>query len=302
MLWMWLRHLLDSSCKERGLVMNFRRKVDTYDLEDIEIYTLVLNGALRAYPNGFWDGVDGKVKARKIFKYVIEYLLCWSLEDLKQKAKMPIVDEYKLQSMISNVFNGSIFIAIGETYPELKEWADRSYKEQDEHDNTRYTDEQLIHILLEKAKDLGRTPKGVDMTDPSGSVFSRRFGSWEKGLMKAGFIEDIYADVDFEQNTKEKVIKNLKRLFAENERVLDKEEILKIYPEGLIKEYFGNYLKLEKTVIEEYNKEELVNILKKKKDKLGRNPFGKDMNFPKAIVFIDKFGSWDKAIAEMEKG
>lgn len=272
--------------------------IDTFEMTDIEIYTLVLNDTLRSYPMGFWDGVDGVTKAKKIFKHVIEDILQWSLEDIKDKSKTLIVDEYKLQGMISIVFDGSIFIAIGETFPELKDWADKEYRE---HDNSRYTDNELIEILQEKAKELNRIPKGIDMKNPSSAIYTRRFGSWEKSLMKGGLIEDIYEDVDFENNSKEAVLQNLKNLFVDKERVLEKDEVLAIYPEGLIKEYFGSYNKLEKIVNTSYTKEDLVRILKKKKGKLGRIPSGRDMKFPRAIVFIDKFGSWQKAIDKMEK-
>ena len=119
--------------------------------------------------------------------------------------------------------------------------------------------------------------------------------------MKAGLIEDIYKDVDFKKNSKESVISHLKELFSEKERVLDKDEIFAIYPEGLIKEYFGTYNKLEKVIIAEYTKKELIKILKKKKEKLGRIPSNKDMKFPMAIVFIDKFGSWQEVIDKLEK-
>lgn len=268
----------------------------SFEMTDIEIYTLILNGTLKSYPTGFWDGVDGLVKAKKILKHVIEDILDWSLEDIKAKAKITIVDEFKLQSMITNVFDGSIYIAIGETFPELKDWADNEYRI---HEYSRYTDDELIEILLEKAIQLNRLPKGVDMRNPSSMIYTRRFGSWEKTLIKAGLIEDIYSDINFDENTKENVINNLKNIFAIKERMLEKEEILQIYPEGLIKEYFGSYNKLEKSVINDYNKEDLVNILKNKKKKLGRIPESKDMRFPRAIVFIDKFGSWQKAIDEM---
>ena len=78
--------------------------------------------------------------------------------------------------------------------------------------------------------------------------------------MKAGLIEDIYKDVDFKKNSKESVISHLKELFAEKERLLDKDEVFAIYPEGLIKEYFGTYNKLEKVIIAEYTKKELTKI------------------------------------------
>ena len=281
--------------------MKYRmRHVDTFEMSDMEVYTLVLTSSSTPYPSGFWNGVDGYVKAKKIFKYVIEDILKWSLEDIKQKTKTEIIDEYKLRSMLDNVFNGSIYIAIGETFPELKDWADNEYEKHDTGQVSRYTDGQLINILKDKAKKLNRLPKGVDMKNPSYIVYTNRFGSWEKALIEAELIEDIFKDIDFKSHTREKVIQNLKDLFADKERVLEKSEILDIYPEGIIKEYFGTYNKIEKAIINSYSKEELIQILKNKKERISRIPNNKDMVFPKAIVFIDKFGSWQNAIEKID--
>ena len=279
------------------------RSVDTYEMDDIEVYSLVKNGSLRAFPSGFWEGVIGLQTAKKILKYVFENLLNWSIEDIKAKSTREMFEEYKLVGMVSTAFDGSMYIAIGETYPELKEWADELYHTNEHADFVyrKYLDDELISILQEKAKELKRIPKGVDMKTPSSGIYNRRFGSWEKSLMKAGIIEDIYKNVDFGKNSKESVISNLKELFASKERVLDKKEILAIYPEGLIKEYFGTYNNLEKVIVGEYTKRDLIKILKKKKEKLGRTPSNKDMKFPMAIVFIDKFGSWQEAIDKLEK-
>ena len=42
----------------------------------------------------------------------------------------------------------------------------------------------------------------------------------------------------------------------------------------------------------------MINILVDKKNKLGRNPTNKDIKFPRSIIFIDKFGSWEQALLE----
>jgi len=279
------------------------RSTDTFEMDDIEVYQLVKSGSLKSFPSGFWDGVAGLQTAKKILNYVFKDILNWTIDDIKHKVNREIFEEYKLVGMISTVFDGSMYICLGEAYPELKEWADKLYQTNEHTDfvHRKYTDDELIYILQEKSKELNRIPKGVDMKTPSSAIYSNRFGSWEKSLMKAGLIEDIYKDVDFSKNSKESVISHLKKLFSEKERVLDKNEIYAIYPEGLIKEYFGNYNKVEKVIAVEYTKKDLIKILKKKKEKLGRIPSNKDMKFPMAIVFIDKFGSWQKAIDQMEK-
>lgn len=114
--------------------------------------------------------------------------------------------------------------------------------------------------------------------------------------MKAGLIEDIYSSVDFDQYTKEYVLWKLKEEAIGKERMLEKDEIFELYPEGLIKEFFGSYQTVKKIMENDYSKKELIKIFKNKKEKLGRIPTNKDMKFPQAIVFIDKFGSWGELL------
>jgi|GEM_PF-4789330 len=284
--------------------MVFRgNSTDTFEMSDTEVYQLVKDGSLKSFPHGMWDGVSGIQTAKKILKYVFENILEWSIEDIKRKSDRKIFEEYKLNGMLSSVFDGSMYIAIGETYPELKEWADFLY-ETNEHadfDHKRYTDDELINILLEKVKELNRIPKVGEMSKPSAITYNKRFGSWGKALMKAELIEDIYKDIDFKKITRDEVMWKLKNLFSDKERVLDKDELEDVYPEGVIKEYFGNYNKVEKLITGEYTKDDLIKILKNKKEKLGRIPTNKDMKFPRAITFIDNFGSWQKAIDGMEE-
>lgn len=264
-----------------------------YELPDIDVYRLILDGSLRAFPHGFWDGVPGYKTAINILRYLFNNILKCSIEDIKDKVSREIFEEYKLAGMISYVFDDSIYIAIGEAYPELKEWADELYKSNP--DYRRYTDEDLIQAIQNKATELNRNPKSGEMRKPGGFIIAQRFGSWDKALMKAELIEDIYKDINFEEFLKEDVIQNLKKICISKERLLEKEEIYQLYPEGLIKEYFGSYSNLTKVLENDYTKEELIDILKNKAEKLGRTPSNKDMKFPRAIVFIDKFGNWQNA-------
>jgi hypothetical protein len=275
-----------------------RRFSKLYQLEDIEVYKLVSNGTYRSFPSGFWDGVTGLQSAKKILKYIFEEELNWSSEDIKTKATREILEERKLSGMLSNKFEGSFYKAISETYPELKEWADKLFQttERGEFEYNRYTDKELIEIIQEKAKELNRLPKTGDIEKPNYEVFKRRFGSWEKALIKAELIENIYEGIDFTKYTKEVIIENLKQITSDKERMLSKSEVYELYPEGVIKEYFGVYSKLEKIISNSFTKKDLIKILKKKEKQLGRMPINKDMKFPKAIVFIDAFGCWDEAI------
>jgi len=53
------------------------------------------------------------------------------------------------------------------------------------------TDEELIEILKNKAKELNKIPSIREMSNPSASSYIVRFGSWENALIAAELIEDI---------------------------------------------------------------------------------------------------------------
>ena len=76
------------------------------------------------------------------------------------------------------------------------------------------------------------------------------------------------------------------------------EEINSLFLEGEIKVYFKSLAGINNYLNEEYTKEELINILNDKRNKLERNPTNKDIKFPRPIIFIDKFGSWGNALKE----
>lgn len=268
---------------------------------DIEIYNKVKKGLIRSFPRNFWEGNEGYERAIRTIRYVFSDFLKWSIDEIKAKATNNIFVEYKLDRTLSH-FKGSLYIALGETYPELKKWSEELYIKYDhnkEQEYRRYTDEELILALQSKARELNRVPKSEDMNNPNVVTFARRFGSWKKSLIKAGLIEDIYKNIDFEINFKERVLEHLKDICARKERMLEKEEVYQLYQEGIIKEYFGSYRRLEGAIVNDYTKADLIRILKDKAEKLGRTPNNKDMKFPRAIVFIDKFSSWQNAVDEI---
>ncbi|MDD3016751.1 MAG: AP2 domain-containing protein [Lactococcus chungangensis] len=51
----------------------------------------------------------------------------------------------------------------------------------------KYTDEDLIEGIREKAKELGRTPTQIEMQSPSFTSYLYRFGTWNNALKAAGF-------------------------------------------------------------------------------------------------------------------
>ena len=44
-------------------------------LEPEEVYTLILDGSIKRFPNHYWETNDGKEKAAKCIKHLIENIL-----------------------------------------------------------------------------------------------------------------------------------------------------------------------------------------------------------------------------------
>lgn len=95
------------------------KQIDTDELTAIEVYKLVLDGTLLRFPPNFWT----KNNAIKIAIYLIEDILKWSKEDIKNKFSINILKKYKLGGMAQILFNCSMYQVIDTIYPnEYKPW------------------------------------------------------------------------------------------------------------------------------------------------------------------------------------
>ncbi|MBQ3421932.1 MAG: DUF4046 domain-containing protein [Romboutsia sp.] len=92
-------------------------------LRAVEVYELVLNGYIRRFPNGFWQGFDGYDNGFKCLKYLLEEKLKFTDEDIKLHFTRHFFSKYKLYGMFNLVFNGSPYAAIQALYPgRFKPW------------------------------------------------------------------------------------------------------------------------------------------------------------------------------------
>ena len=157
---------------------------------------------------------------------------------------------------------------------------------------------ELIEILKNKAKELNKIPSIREMSNPSASSYIVRFGSWENALIAAELIEDIYKNVDDSSEAKEIIQKKIKQFAIDKNRLPTEEEVFKLISIGELKTYFKSLTGLNEFLESDYTKEELIEILKNKKNELNRLPTGKDMKIPRGIIFINQFGSWENAYKE----
>jgi uncharacterized protein (DUF433 family) len=79
-------------------------------------------------------------------------------------------------------------------------------------------------------------------------------------------------------------------------RRINRDEILKIYDKDMIRQYFISINKALYATTYEFDENELIYLLKEKNKKIGFLPEPNDFKYPWAIVFINKFGSWDNAL------
>jgi len=279
------------------------KDINLIDFTDIEIYNMVRSGELRKFPNSFWGGVDTLKTAKDLTRHLFEKILKWDIDDIKNNTIIDTFYDNRLGGMLNQLFNNKILDALLNAYPEF-EWIkeqdskEKKPKKESQKELTRYTDEELIENLQQKSIQLNRNPVMREMSEPEGYIYTARFGSWGNALIVAELIEDICAEVDNSEEAINKAKKIIKDFAYEIGRIPTEEEINSLFSEGEIKVYFKSLAGINNYLNEEYTKEELINILNDKRNKLGRNPTNKDIKFPRPIIFIDKFGSWNNALKE----
>jgi|GEM_PF-2725379 len=96
-------------------------KIDFINLDDIEIYELLLQGRIPNFPSGFWAnrGVEeAKDVAIKLLKYLIDERLKYDKEDVKREVSKMFLTKYKLHTA-SKLFGRSAIRYIMCAYPEV---------------------------------------------------------------------------------------------------------------------------------------------------------------------------------------
>ncbi|KRT93063.1 MULTISPECIES: homing endonuclease associated repeat-containing protein [Bacillus] len=151
----------------------------------------------------------------------------------------------------------------------------------------RYTDSELVSIIQEEAKKLGRPPTAKEMKLAPTLIY--RFGSYKKALEAAGVTEK-YADDDLLDLIKDK--------YRELGRPPKKNEVPK---SRLIVKRFGSFkgaLKLagingcsKKTM---YSNDDLLEILQASAKELGRPP--KQDEIKQTGTIIKRFGNFNNAL------
>ena len=90
--------------------------ISKYYLEDV-----LVKG--KNFPHGTWNCDEKYENAKNVTKTLIERVLKWTYEDIRNKLTLNIFKKYSVLSMLVKVFNGSPYLAIENAYPgKFKPW------------------------------------------------------------------------------------------------------------------------------------------------------------------------------------
>lgn len=92
-------------------------KNEAIEVEDynVKVYQQVLNGELKKFPRYFWK--EEYKSAPAIIRYLIENVLGWNEEDVKNKFNTSTLENNKLSGLLKYVNNENLFAILDEAYP-----------------------------------------------------------------------------------------------------------------------------------------------------------------------------------------
>ncbi|MGE4282801.1 MAG: hypothetical protein AB7G87_03695 [Clostridia bacterium] len=100
---------------------NFKK--DWFLEKPTDVYKAVLTGELKIFPMRYWEKPDSYLHAAEITRFLIEKILIWTEDDIKEKLMLKTFKKNKLYGMISILFNNSPYAALNNAYPDrLKPW------------------------------------------------------------------------------------------------------------------------------------------------------------------------------------
>ncbi|MCZ6944551.1 DUF4046 domain-containing protein [Bacillus mycoides] len=87
------------------------------------IYQEILDGEKNRFPANTWKNDVDKEMARRITKYLIEIILKWDEEEIKQNWNTPLIINYRLRGLLNHQYENSPYKMIDDLYPNrFKEW------------------------------------------------------------------------------------------------------------------------------------------------------------------------------------
>jgi len=88
-----------------------------------EIYQEILDGKRSRFPPNTWKEDSNRELSKRVTKYLIETILKWNEEDIKQKWNTPLIIKYRLLGALKHSYDNSPYKMIDDLYPNrFKEW------------------------------------------------------------------------------------------------------------------------------------------------------------------------------------
>ncbi|AIK60050.1 DUF4046 domain-containing protein [Bacillus anthracis] len=88
-----------------------------------EIYQEILDGKRSRFPPNTWKEDSDRELSKRVTKYLIETILKWNEEDIKQKWNTPLIIKYRLLGALKHGYDNSPYKMIEDLYPNrFKEW------------------------------------------------------------------------------------------------------------------------------------------------------------------------------------
>ena len=92
-------------------------KEELFKMDAVDVYKLLLNNKIGRFPSGFWQQPEARQNAIKCIRFLIEELLGYSDEDIRERYSFKQFRENSLMGMLASCFNSSPYEALSATYP-----------------------------------------------------------------------------------------------------------------------------------------------------------------------------------------
>ncbi|MEI4616949.1 MULTISPECIES: DUF4046 domain-containing protein [Bacillus cereus group] len=203
-----------------------------------EIYQEILDGKRSIFPRHTWSEDGNRELAKRVTKYLIENVLEWEGEEIKQQWCKKLIKKYKLGGVLGIVYQASPYTMLNDLYPRrFKEWefqqssvpANFWTKEKGLEvlrwtieEKEKLTTEQLLQVYSKKwlIKNQLERPFRVHWGSSPyamlNDLYPKRFKEWELKEVPLNFW------------TKEKGLEALRWTVEEKEK-LTKEQLLQVY-------------------------------------------------------------------------
>ena len=197
----------------------------------------------------------------------------------------------------------------------------------------QYSDEELIQALQDKAKELGRTPRLLDIVNGSGGpspiTYRQRFGSWNNALSAAGLELNTVQRHLSSSFSKEELIQIIQEVYAEIERIPTVKDLIAHPKKPTYHQFRARFGTLGEAIVAaglpvrivggriidsrrggrriirkakvEYSREQLIELLREKYDAMGEPPLRIDVqldcSMPDPRCYLKEFGTWNQALS-----